>query len=121
MDGPTSFTSTAEKFNNYFLSIPTKTIATITPCNVAPTTYLTQLNIPSLQLYHASEHDVLELIKNLNTKKSTGADKIPPHFIKLFGLFIAKPITVIINKSIDLCVVPSVWKSANITHTKKER
>lgn len=92
MDGPVSFASTAEEFNDYFLSIPSKTIASIAPCNVAPTTYLTLHNIPSLQLYHASEHNVLELIKNLNAKKSTGADKIPPHFIKLFRLIFVKPI-----------------------------
>ena len=45
------------------------------------------------------ENEVLKLLKNINVKKSTGEDKIPPKLAKCAASHIQKFLTMIINQS----------------------
>ena len=50
-------------------------------------------------------------LRNINCKKATGLDNIPGHVIRSLRAELVRPITEIVNKSIDLCVFPNPWKS----------
>jgi hypothetical protein len=70
---------------------------------------------------HTSEHQVHYIIKNLNTKKSTGFDNIPPKIIKYSIDYLVPFLTSVINKCIDDCIFPSHLKFAEITSIFKKK
>lgn len=57
---------------------------------------------------------VLKLLKSLNPKKAIGIDGIPPLILKLSAEIIAKPLTNLINKSIEDMDFPTLAKIAAI-------
>lgn len=111
----------AQEFNDHFLSFPLKTTSNLSCVSRPPIEYLSHLqDVPPFSFSHVDEEDVLQLISELNTKKATGPDQIPPFFIKKFSLFLLTPVTEIINKSFDQCIIPSAWKVANIIPIQKK-
>lgn len=61
-----------------------------------------------------SEDMVLKKIASLNKRKSTGSDTIPPRLLKISAPCLAKPITKIINMSIEKCTFPDQLKDAEV-------
>ena len=114
-------TGTADEFNNYFLSIPHQIVADVPAINISPTSFIEHLrDVPTFLFSHVSKEEVYYLIRDLNTRKATGADQIPPFFIKRLRLFLLEPITEIVNRSLDQCVFPKVWKQANVIPIQKK-
>ena len=50
----------------------------------------------------STESDISKIINAINTKSSQGFDKIPPKIIKMCANKISKPISNIVNASIDM-------------------
>ena len=61
-----------------------------------------------------SEDFILKELCKLNPSKSTGLDKIPARFVNDAASVLSKPITHIINLSIEQNVVPNDLKSARV-------
>ena len=67
-----------------------------------------------------NEDIVLEKIKNLNIKKSTGWDNIPPKLIKLGATVLCKPVCQLVNKSITVSQFPNILKRGEIVPIYKK-
>ena len=60
------------------------------------------------------ELEILKELKNLKRKKASGLDNFPPGLLKDAALVLTKPLTFIINLSLETGVVPSEWKVAKV-------
>ena len=66
-----------------------------------------------------AESTIIESIKDLNENSSAGSDDVPAIFITKTKFAVAKPLKIILRKSIDEGKVPDVLKMANITPIHK--
>ena len=62
----------------------------------------------------ATEDVILKKLLNLNVKKSTGWDNMPPKLLKQGANILCKPITMLVNKCIRLAKFPSDLKKGEI-------
>ena len=62
-----------------------------------------------------SEEDVLKCLNKLKPSKSPGPDGLHPRVLKEAAEIIAKPLSIIFNKSIEQGTVPDDWKLAHVT------
>ena len=62
-----------------------------------------------------NEKEVLLILKNLKPKKAVGIDAIPPLIVKESATIFAKPLTALINQSIQENTFPSLAKIAAVT------
>ena len=60
------------------------------------------------------------ILKNLDTKKATGVDKIPPKLAKLSADTLATPLSLAINSSINNDLFPNAPKIAFVSPTDKK-
>ena len=60
------------------------------------------------------EEEILTELKNLKLKEATSLDNLPPGLLKDAAGVIAKPLTFIINLSLETGVVPTEWKMAKV-------
>ena len=63
--------------------------------------------------------EILTLLKNLNIKKSSGVDTIPPKLVKLASNFISAPLTHCINTTLKNASFPDNAKKALVTPLDK--
>ena len=68
----------------------------------------------------ASTEEVNKIIKNLDTTKATGPDKIPPKLVKLCADVLDEPLKNILNLHIKNNIFPENAKTANITPIYKK-
>ena len=71
------------------------------------------------QLSPVTSENVLQVIKNLRSDCSTGADQIPTRFIKMVAECWAVPLTSIINNCIAKAYFPKQWKIARVSPVPK--
>ena len=69
---------------------------------------------PVLSNITATTHDVLDILKSLDTHKATGADGIGPKMLKEAAPAIAESLTKLINMSLDCKIFPKSSKLANV-------
>uniref|UniRef100_A0A669EJS2 Reverse transcriptase domain-containing protein n=1 Tax=Oreochromis niloticus TaxID=8128 RepID=A0A669EJS2_ORENI len=62
-----------------------------------------------------SVQEVHKALKALDQKKPPGPDLIEPYFLKTAADYIAQPLTILFNLSIQNNEIPFVWKSACVT------
>ena len=62
----------------------------------------------------ATEQDIFDLIKSLDTSKATGPDDISPKLLYEAGQSILPSSTKLINLSLSSSIVPDKWKLANV-------
>jgi len=69
-----------------------------------------------------SKDSVLKLFHSLKTDKDTGLDSIPslPAYFKDIAVEISPILTFIFQQSLDTGLIPSEWRSANITPIYKK-
>ena len=58
--------------------------------------------------------EILKELRNLKRRKASGVDNFPPGLLKDAALVLTKPLTFIINLSLETGVVPSEWKVAKV-------
>lgn len=102
----------SNKFCNYFTEIGQKLASKIeTNQNINfPRTIIQN----SIYLEHTNELEVKTIIQNLKQKKAPGIDTFKAETLKNIVTHIVKPITYIINKSLDDGIFPSAFKIAVI-------
>lgn len=71
-------------------------------------------------LSQVEEDSVLKLLLKINTSKSTGLDNLPAKFLKDAAPIISKPLTHIINLSIEAGEVPNDMKNARVVPIYKK-
>ena len=77
-------------------------------------------NIPSLTNFDiVSQTDIEALIKKSNSK-TCNLDVLPTNYFKLFSTQLSKPISIIINSSLQSGTVPSFFKNAVVLPTLKK-
>ncbi|MCY3928858.1 MAG: hypothetical protein OXG81_11355 [Acidobacteria bacterium] len=101
------FSATADAFNDYFLSIPYKTVANVTS-TVPATEYMDKLYdraTPSLEFVPVDVESVSSLISSLHIQKASGVDGLSARFIRA-SPYMVRLVTVLINKCIESSLVP---------------
>ncbi|KFQ44108.1 RNA-directed DNA polymerase from mobile element jockey, partial [Nestor notabilis] len=61
------------------------------------------------------EDQVQDHLRNLNVHKPTGPDEIHPQVLKELANEVARPLSIIFERSWQSGVVPDDWKKGNIT------
>ena len=87
------------------------------PNVLAPVIHLTTTE--KFDKINCSTKAVLKEIKNLDTHKATGPDRIPAIALKIAAPELAVPLTRFFRKSFDDGTVPSAWKCAHVTPIPK--
>ena len=97
----------SEAFNGFFLSH-----ASIDTSNAKlPEDSNFEIRLDSIV---ASEQEVLDLIKSLDTTKATGPDGIGPRLLYEAGYTVVPSLTKLINLCSSSAQVPQMWKHANV-------
>ena len=96
IDNPTQV---SDHFNNFFINIGLNQTSQIPDNNIHFSTYLSNPNESSMFFTPITEDEVIEIIKNLDAKKSPGHDHIPILIIKKLASELSVPLTYIFNLS----------------------
>lgn len=115
--------SVANKFNNFFTTVATKLVNKLSP---AKKMFTTDTEIfqnfykdkgackNAFKFSQVSSEFILKELSKLNISKSTGLDEIPARFLKDGASILVKPVTFLINLSIELQDVPKELKVAKV-------
>ena len=103
----------ANTMNNYFSSV-----ITIEQLNNVPQLGQYEGNI--LDTFDYSIEGVQEKLQHLNICKSTGPDMFHPRILRALEDKLARPLTHILNNSVETGIIPDDWKSANVTSIHKK-
>ena len=113
-----------DELNDFFATTAQRTLET----RATPIEDLTCLidNLPDVpsgsmrfQLSPVTSENVLQVIKNVRSDCSTGADQIPTRFIKMVVECLAVPQASIINNCIAKAYFPKQWKIARVSTVPK--
>lgn len=117
----------AEKFNNFFVNVASSLVSILPPSTGKygldfVRNFYNGKNVTENQfcLSQVDEDVVQNLLKKVNSCKSTGLDKLPAKFIKEAAPVITRPLTHIINLSIKSGQVPDDMKSARVVPIHKK-
>ena len=107
--------------NDYFCSVSANIVTNMTSSSVSPLSYLSVPTKSSFSFQPVAATDILRLISQLSVRKSSGFDGLSARVIKCFSVYLASPLSIIINKSLSDSIVPVLWKSAIITPVVKKK
>ena len=96
-------------------------VTNMTSSSVSPLSYLSIPTKSSFSFQPVAATDILRLISQLSVRKSSGFDGLSARVIKCFSVYLASPLSIIINKSLSDSIVPVLWKSAIITPVVKKK
>ena len=68
-----------------------------------------------------TQEEVYNTLCKLNPRKAPGPDGIPNWILRDYAVFLAKPITTILNSSYQNKEIPTAWKYANVTPIPKQK
>ena len=68
-----------------------------------------------------TQEEVYNTLCKLNPRKAPGPDGIPNWILRDYAVFLAKPITSILNSSYQNKEIPTTWKYANVTPIPKQK
>ena len=111
VDDPTSI---AETFNEYFSQIGSNLAKKVPQSNEPFYEYLDNPNQHSLFFTPTNEDEIINIIKNLQVKKSAGPDDIPNSLLKRIVGVIVCPLVHIFNLSLNTGRVPDKLKIAKV-------
>ena len=105
----------ADKFNNYFGSVGSTMANNIKYDGPnTPETYLKSRHNASFKFQSINVSTTINIIKNLNTKHSTGYDGLSTSLLKRIYPVLAEPLTLLINNSLKTGIFPDKLKIAKI-------
>ena len=105
----------ANKFNKYFIDVgPSLANNIIPPPDKSFKDYLIGQTTTQFKIQFISEKNVTDIINKLKPKTSCGVDKISNSLLKFINLEITKPLTLIINQSIQTGIFPNKLKLARV-------
>ena len=112
--------SIAAKFGTFFRTVIARLRETLLTTSTFPLPRCLQVSPTAVfRLSPISEEFVLKQLKAIKSNKSTGFVDIPAHLLKDGAEVLAKPLTVLMNRSIAEGAVPSEWKHAMVTPIHK--
>ena len=76
--------------------------------------YLPTRQPASFFLYPTTTNEIEEKIDNLKSSKATGSYIIPTEILKVFKVYLSKPLEIIFNKSLSTGTVPDHFKVASV-------
>ena len=76
--------------------------------------YLTNSVNSQFSFAPVSENEILKIIKSLKNKKSYGIDGISSVLLKSISNEIVKPLTLIINQSLETGIFPNAFKTSKV-------
>ena len=76
--------------------------------------------VEQFQFNSVTTSEVYKLLKNINVKKATGTDKIPPKMVKISAEVLSQPLADVINNSISKGVSPDNAKIASVSPINKQ-
>ncbi len=101
----TNDTEKAEELSSFFQKVFTKETEDDIP-------ELPELDIPELDSLQVEEEDVLKHLKSLKINKSPGPDDLHPRILSELSKSLARPLTIIYQKSLSAGRLPEDWKTA---------
>lgn len=75
----------------------------------------------TIQMLHVTQEMVSKQIKQLDANKSFGPDEIHPLMLKELVEYVAEPLTIIMNKTLQEGTLPDDWKVAHVTPIYKNK
>ena len=105
----------ADIFNKFFTNVGPDMANNIRQTNESyrvDETKTTLMN--SIFLTPTTETEVLNIIRAMNSNKSSGVDNISCKVVKTIAGYISKPLVYIINKSIETSIFPDHFKKAEV-------
>jgi hypothetical protein len=112
--GTNSINTSSEKakcLNEYFAKQQTQPAPRFNQ-QLPPINFLT---VSRLEYIQTTEAEVLKIINSLDIGKASGPDGISNKLLKETSTAIAKPLSILLNKSFELAKVPKIWKEANLS------
>ena len=108
------FNKKANLFNNFFASI-------CTPIkNASALPYFSYRTNSRINSFHATENDILPILKSLDSTKAHGCDNLSIRMIKICNESITIPLKIIFDQSLKNGVFPEIWKRANVVPVHKK-
>ena len=104
-----------EHLNDFFINIRPNQVSQIADSNTHFSTYLSKSTDNTMFFNPITEDEVLEVIKHLDAKKSTGHDGFSILIIKKLAVELSVPLTLIFNMSIKDGIVPDQLKGSMST------
>ena len=111
----------AEEFNKYFSEIGTKLADNLKDkSDITHKSFLKDTINSQFRFKQVNEQEVNDIFKELHSKNSAGHDTISTRTLKAIQPAIIKPITLIINQSLNTGVFPSKLKIAKVIPVYKK-
>jgi hypothetical protein len=111
----------ADDFNNFFVNVGKNLASQISaPSNKSYNDYLYNPSRVHLNFKKISDTDTLTIINNLQAKTSKGPDFVSSALLKKIKIELHKPITYIINQSLESGLFPDKLKVAKIIPVHKK-
>ena len=104
----------AESFNNYFAKIGVSTSQNVPKSKKNYTDYLKNSLSNSMYLESIDPSTVIDVVRKLKPKTSSGHDDISTKLVKETIIDIIQPLTHIINRSLNTGIVPDQLKIAKV-------
>ena len=104
----------AETCNNFFVTIASDIDSKIIHTNTSYKDYLQDSVLRSFYLEPATEKEVISVINEMKTKKSTVLNSIAEQILKISNQMICKPLTYLINLSFPNGIFPDLLKTSNV-------
>ncbi len=107
----------SEKFCDYFTNIGIDFANKIPPSHTSANAYMTKSkfrNPQSMFLAPTDQNEILGILNGLKAKNSTGHDNLSSKLFKSLGQSVTRPISMIVNKSMESGVVPDNMKKAKV-------
>ena len=102
-------------FNSYFATIGEKLAnKSCSTTNLNYSKYLRRQHVDTMFLAPTTEEEVFKLIKSLNSNKAAGLDGFHARTIKLTTPYVIKPLTHILNQSINQAIVPDEMRISKV-------
>ena len=103
----------AETFNNFFVTIASD-IDSIIHTDTSYKNYLQGSILNSFFLKPTTKKEVIPVINEMKTNKSTVHNSIPTQILKISNQIICKPLTYLINLSFSNEIFPDLLKTSNV-------
>ena len=104
----------AETFNNFFVIIASDIDSKIIHTNTIYKDYFQDSVLNSFFLKPATDKEVISVINEMKTNKSTSPKSIPTHILKISNQIICEPLACLINLFFSNGIFPNLLKSSNV-------
>ena len=112
--------SIANSYNNFFTNVGQNIDNDIPNINKSPESFLKQRNDINFLITKVSHEELIDLIKTLDGKKSSGPSSIPVKLLLTISDLIVYPLCKIINKSFETGIFPDAIKIAKVISVFKK-